>query len=208
MVDDDFDDFQAAPPSAGPTTANLAFTSAPAPAPIQAASPPVQQFQSNANLFSMLGSTTTTSPPPMTANRAPSYMGTAMTPAPAPNYSPSVMTPSNPVRTGSIGGAPATSAVTTPAAKPASSGNFDDLWTMSLGSSASKPQTPTTQTKSIQDLQREKAQAGIWGATQSQQGRPPMGAGFGSFGASSASGSTSNAAPPSSSSNGLDDLLL
>jgi epsin len=201
VVDDDFDDFQAAPLSAGPMSNNLAFTSAPA--PIQPMSPP-PQIQSNANLFNMLN-TTTTSPPPMTANKAPLFMGAPMTPAAVPNYSPSVMSPSHSAaRTGSIGGA---FAATTPAAKPASSsGNFDDLWSMSLGSS-NKPQTPTTQAKSMQDLQREKAQAGIWGA-QNQQGRPPMGTGFGSFGASSAAPSTSNAAPAASSGNGLDDLLF
>lgn len=97
------------------------------------------------------------------------------------------------MRTGSIGGAAAPGAA---AAKPASSG-FDDLWSMSLGSSASKPQTASTPAKSIQDLQKEKAQAGIWGANQ--------GAGFGAFGA--APSTTSSSAQPSASS-GLDDLLF
>lgn len=125
-----------------------------------------------------------------------------MTPTTAPNYTSPVMTPSGPLRQGSIGGASATA--TAPAAKPASSGGFDDLWTMSLGSAASKPQQGSTPAKSIQDLQKEKAQAAIW--SQGQQTRPPMGAGFGSFGGAPAA--ASNAAPPSSSGDGLDDLLF
>ena len=119
-----------------------------------------------------------------------------MTPTAAPNYTSPIMTPSSTTasRAGTLG-APAPAPT---AAKPASSGNFDDLWSMSLGSSTSKPQTNATPAKSIQDLQKEKAQAGIWGSGQAQ---PAMGAGFGSF-------ASSNAAPPSSSGNGLNDLLF
>lgn len=111
-----------------------------------------------------------------------------------------IMTPASTTtsRSGTLGGTLAPAA----AAKPAASSNFDDLWSMSLGSSASKPQTSAAPAKSIQDLQREKAQAGIWGA--GQQGKAPAGAGFGAFGAPA----LSNAAPPSSSGNGMDDLLF
>ena len=161
-------------------------------------SPPIvpQQGQPNANLFSMLAPTVTASPPPMAANRAPSYMGSTMTPTAAPNYTSPIMTPSSTAATRSNTlGAPAP----TTAAKPASSSNFDDLWSMSLGTSTSKPQAASTPAKSIQDLQREKAQAGIWGSGQGQQ---TMGAGFGAF------GSSSTAAPPSSSGNGINDLLF
>ncbi|EKM49789.1 uncharacterized protein PHACADRAFT_265480 [Phanerochaete carnosa HHB-10118-sp] len=218
LVDDDFDDFQAAPPSAGPATSNLAFLGsapiAPAAAPPKATSPPlVQQTpltpQPNASLFNMLSSTTTASPPPLQANRAPSYMGSgmgsAMTPTAVPNYTSPIMTPNAPARQGSFGGASTTS--TTQAAKPASSGGFDDLWTMSLGSAASKPQQSSTPAKSIQDIQKEKTQTAMWGS--GQQARPPMGAGFGSFGGAPAgASSTPSAAPPSSSGNGIDDLLF
>ena len=122
-----------------------------------------------------------------------------MTPTAAPNYTSPIMTPSSTTasRPGSVFGAPAPAQA---APKPASSGNFDDLWSMSLGTAASKPVAPAGPAKSIQDLQREKAQAGIWGSSQQ---RPPMGAPLGSFGAPA-----SNAAPPSSSGNGLDDLLF
>ncbi|GJE92639.1 ENTH-domain-containing protein [Phanerochaete sordida] len=204
LVDDDFDDFQAAPPSAGPAATFLGSTPA---APAKATSPPLPQ-QANANLFNMLSPATTSSPPPMQASRAPSYMGagmgSTMTPAAAPNYTSPIMTANAPARQSSFGGV--STAPTTPAARPASSaGGFDDLWSMSLGSSAPKPQQSSGPAKSIQDLQKEKAQAAIWG--QGQQARPPMAAGFGSFGSAPASGS-SNAAPPSSSGNGIDDLLF
>jgi epsin len=96
-----------------------------------------------------------------------------------------------------------------PAAAQAKSANFDDLWTMSLGgggggggssssSSVSKPGAATAG-KSIKDLEKEKAQAGIWGAQQKYVGGAPIPAAFG--------GGFGNAAPPSTSSGG-DDLLL
>lgn len=54
-------------------------------------------------------------------------------------------------------------------AMPSASVNFDDLWNMSLGSKASSSLAPSapgaaTATKSIKDLEREKAQANMWGA--------------------------------------------
>lgn len=196
VIDDDFADFQAAPvsPAAGSsaqrTTAGANILAATKPM-----SPPIAAQQPAQNLFNMLGSTTT-SPPPMTASRAPSYAAAPLAPT---AFSSSVMAP---MSTGSrAGSTPGTGPATSPAAKPASSGNFDDLWSMSLGTSVSKPQAQSTQAKSMQDLQKEKSQAGIWAT--SQQARPPMGSGFGSF----------NAAPSqpnqaSSSGNGLDDLLF
>ena len=53
--------------------------------------------------------------------------------------------------------------------------------------------------KSMKDLEKEKAQASIWGGA----GQKPA-SGFGAFGGAPAS----SAAPPSSSGNGLDDLLF
>lgn len=79
------------------------------------------------------------------------------------------------------------------------SANFDDLWSMSLGSSAklvSTTGTGTTAGKSIKDLEKEKAMAGLWG--QKPAGGSTGGA-FGSFGGMG--GATS-------SSSGGDDLLL
>ena len=89
------------------------------------------------------------------------------------------------------------SATKPPAAAQAKSANFDDLWSMSLGggnSSSAKPVAATVG-KSIKDLEKEKAQAGIWGGQQKAVGGAPPA--FGGFG---------NAAPPSTS--GGDDLLL
>ncbi|KAJ4482502.1 hypothetical protein J3R30DRAFT_3460099 [Lentinula aciculospora] len=84
--------------------------------------------------------------------------------------------------------------------KPASSANFDDLWSMSLGS---KPSTPTANTpvgsKSIKDIQNEKASAGLWASGSAKPPQPAMGSNaFGSFGSS---GGATN-------SGGGDDLLL
>ncbi|KAI0354799.1 ENTH-domain-containing protein [Trametes cingulata] len=227
-LDDDFDDFQSAPPSAAPaTTPSFLNSSAPAPVqPLQSTSQPQASAQSGNNaLFNMLSSggaaatlartpymsppavpmqnpmqnvmrpammssppPTMTSPPPMLAHQAPLV----------PNQG--VLTPASP---------PPRSVATSPAStgtqqKP-SAATFDDLWSMSLGSSTTAKSGGATggpQQKSIKDLEKEKAQAQIWGAGQN---KPPMGAGFGSFGGAPAS---SNAAPPASSGNALDDLLF
>ena len=60
----------------------------------------------------------------------------------------------------------------------------------------------TAQAHSIKDLEKEKVQAQIWGGN-----RPPAGAGSG-FGSFAGAPAASSAAPPSSSGNGLDDLLF
>jgi len=80
------------------------------------------------------------------------------------------------------------------------------LWTMSLGSAtAGKPGGGAAGAKSIRDLEKEKAQAGIWGAQ--NQMRPPAaaaaGGGFGSFVKSAVPSSGGGSAPT-----GADDLLL
>lgn len=84
------------------------------------------------------------------------------------------------------------------AAAPAASANFDDLWSLSLGTGATKPATGAAGSagKSIKDLEKEKAMAGLWGG-QKPSGGSNAGAGaggFGSFGNSTSSGG--------------DDLLL
>ncbi|KAI0793022.1 hypothetical protein BC629DRAFT_339498 [Irpex lacteus] len=201
-ADDDFADFQAAPisPAAtpGPTGAIPGFGAPLAPKP---ASPPIAQAsqQSSGNLFSMLGATTA-SPPPLAASRPPVYSPPAITPSAGPNYTSPILattlTPATASRTNSTTGVAAGKAP----AKPAASGNFDDLWSLGLGSSAtSKPSTPAAPAKSMQDLQKEKAQAGIWGASQQSQ----SGGAFGAFGSAA-----KPANQPASSGNGLDDLLF
>lgn len=127
---------------------------------------------------------TMTSPPPMMGRQTP------LVP------SQGIMSPTSP---------PPRSAATSPAAattQKAPAASFDDLWSMSLGSSTGKSTggAATPQQKSMKDIEKEKAQAQIWGG----QNKPPMGAGFGSF----AGAPASNAAPPSSSGNGFDDLLF
>ncbi|KAI0754529.1 hypothetical protein C8Q80DRAFT_1117209 [Daedaleopsis nitida] len=220
--DDDFDDFQSAPPSAAPTS-SLSFLNASAPAPTaptslppalaaQPLSPPAYQAQApaNNNLFSMLSTTAATpartsyASPPAAPMQSP--MQNVMRPmmASPPMGAPlvptsGVMSPTSP---------PPRASTTSPSVgaqqqKPAAS--FDDLWSMSLGSASSSTGKPAASgpQKSIKDLEKEKAQAQMWGG----QNRPPMGAGFGSFAGAPASGSSANAAPASSG-NGLDDLLF
>jgi len=116
-----------------------------------------------------------------------------------------------PTQTGNLfGGAPLANATpvrsmsAAPTSKPAAaqskptSSNFDELWSMSLGSS--KPAVPSTGAKSMKALEKEKAQATLWGsqATSSTGKTNDI---FGSFGnAGFGSGGKSNG--------GNDDLLL
>jgi epsin len=51
-------------------------------------------------------------------------------------------------------------------ANPAPQGNFDDLWKLGLGGVSQKPSTAvavSSTDKSIKDLEKDKANAGIWG---------------------------------------------
>jgi len=81
-----------------------------------------------------------------------------------------------------------------PTAPPVkNSSNFDDLWSLSLGSSSAA--TPAAGAgKSIKDLEKEKATNGLWGAGPKKASNTSTPAAFGTF----------NAAPPG----GVDDLLL
>jgi len=203
--DDDFADFQAAPPSA-PASATITATS---PAPSAAAKP---------SLMDLLASTPAA---PSPATYRPTQPAVQTQPFGAFN---TVLTPSSQVRPSSTpvgapsyAASPAMGAARSAVASPVgtgptplpgksakSGGGFDDLWSMSLGSAAtSKPSAPAGAGKSIRDLEKEKAQAGIWG-TQSQA-RPPAMGGFGSF-------VTTNAAAGSGVGGGApaeaDDLLL
>ena len=220
-LDDDFDDFQTAPPPAAPAN-NSFFSAAPAvptslPQPLAAQSftpPPAQP--ANNNLFNMLSSgvpATAARPPqnamqnagmmrPMMASPPPSMMGGAPL---VPNQP--VMAPTPPpgrAMTTSSGFAGAAPQQQQQQQKPAAS--FDDLWSMSLSSTSGKPAGSAApaaqQQKSIKDLEKEKAQAQMWGGA--GQNRPGS-SGFGAFGAP-----TSSATQPASSAsgNGLDDLLF
>lgn len=190
--DDDFADFQAAP------------SSPPATAPVTGKAKP--------NLMDLLASTAPSAsrsvPQPFGAPLAPAtsqQLRPSSTPATAPAYAAMpVMSPlsarstvTSPVNTGTKSSAVAST-------KLGGGGGFDDLWSMSLGSTAGgKPAGGAgAGTKSIRDLEKEKAQAGIWGV-QSQM-RPPASSatssgGFGSF---------AKPVAPSGESAGADDLLL
>ncbi|KAF9068587.1 hypothetical protein BDP27DRAFT_1224022 [Rhodocollybia butyracea] len=208
--DDDFADFQAAPTTPAAVPASV---TAPGPA-------------SKMNLMEMLNSTSArpqtmgfAQPPPMQAQNSAfstsgmgmgSNMGTGMGMggmAAGGMHRPSASLSSNnsfgaPMRPMSISGSstmsPAPSATSS---KPTSSANFDDLWSMSLGSKPSTPATGTGGNKSIKDIQNEKASANLWGSTQVKPQQPAMGTNaFGSFGGTS--GGVAN------NSGGADDLLL
>ncbi|KIM43082.1 hypothetical protein M413DRAFT_9870 [Hebeloma cylindrosporum] len=104
--------------------------------------------------------------------------------------------------TSSFSQQPAASAKPPAVAAPAKTANFDDLWSLSLGGpTAAKPSVAAGAGKSIKDLEKEKAMAGLWGGQQRPAGGiPPQAAAFGVFG---------NGAPASSSAaGGADDLLL
>ena len=215
--DDDFADFQAAPTSP-PATAPVTLATTPAPASSSAglfdvlgAAPasavptmqatmqrpvqPVQPVQSafSANSFTPLSPTSTgrkpTSPPPM-------GMGMGMGMGMQMNASRPTMTPTTP----SFGSTASTAAAVAGQKSASSAGGFDDLWNLSLGSS--KPSTPVTSApkKSIKDLEKEKAQASIWGGAQNGGSANA----FGGLGSSTGAAS----APAKSSSGGFDDLLL
>jgi len=180
---EDFDDFQAAPMSPQAQAPSLPSKST---APAKAAG----------GLFDLLDSTPAPAQaiysPPM--NMSPPMMGSpgqpqrpAMSAAPMQSFTSINSGMLSPTLT--AGPKFGTQAATPAAAsKPASGGAFDDLWSMSLGSSAAKPAAPAnTGNKSMLDLQREKAQSNLWGQ--------------------SASAGTGSAAKPASSST-FDDLLL
>jgi epsin len=75
---------------------------------------------------------------------------------------------------------------------------------MSLGSAAGgKPAGGAAAgSKSIRDLEKEKAQAGIWGAQNQMRSQAPASAATGAF------GSFVKPVAPSSGGDGADDLLL
>ncbi|KZT64169.1 ENTH-domain-containing protein [Daedalea quercina L-15889] len=237
-LDDDFDDFQTAPTvppvAAAPAAPVLAQPQPPhqmaaplfaqqAPlqsmtAPVQSMSPPIPSMspaqamrpgmasapQMNMNRMSMGSAgfaSMTASPATTTPARTP-----YMSPTSAP-MQPSIF-PSQPARANTM--SPPATTTTTGTPKPAASANFEDLWSMSLGggSSASKPGTPVAGAKSMKDLEREKAQTGIWGAAHA---RPASGSGgFGVFAGATGAGAPAapSSTPAAQAGNGLDDLLF
>lgn len=205
LDDDDFADFQAAPTSPAPaispaTTAPVTHNRGP--------SKPTLMDMLNSNTPSstianrstsntaaaqqaLFGATNVRSPP-VTQPTQNLFGGNVMastpmmSPTSPPSYQQQRVNTMSPKPMGAI----------TPAAKPAAatpkSANFDDLWNMSLGSSSAAAK-PAVAGKSMKDLEKEKAQSGLWGSA-----KPAQQPAFGTFG---------TAAPPSSNAGG-DDLLL
>ena len=203
--DDDFADFQAAPSSPPPAAAtNLAA------APVSGTTKP--------NLMDLLASTSTSASSRSVQSVQPQPFGTlnaALVPPSSQQLRPNSTPATAPAYTGMPVMSPmsARSAATSPVATGTTSsaatklgGGFDDLWSMSLGSATgSKPTSGAAAgAKSIRDLEKEKAQAGIWGVQ--SQVRPaapasvPAG-GFGSFAKPLAPSGGGESA-------GADDLLL
>jgi len=206
-LDDDFDDFVSAPIS--PTTTAAAPAQAPSNVPGQSAGAP------KLSLMDMLAQPTQPTKPAAPA-APPAYGGMSMGMGGGMNVmSPASSVPGAGARqpmgasmapTMGMGGARPTMGSSTPstnstAAKP-SGGGFEDLWTMSLGSS--KPSTPVggaSAGKSMQALQKEKTQAALFGGGASSGGAF---GGLGSMGGAQAPAKPSGGAPMS----GGDDLLL
>ena len=133
--------------------------------------------------------------PPVSSN--PSQFSSPMLPQLHPQQTNLLGGGSAPMKPTTMGGSRPSVSNSSPAAQTKSA-NFDDLWSMSIGggTSSSAKLNATTASKSIKDLEKEKAQAGIWGTQQKPVGGAPLPVGFGGFGN----------APPSTSGN--DDLLL
>ncbi|KAH9480380.1 ENTH domain-containing protein [Psilocybe cubensis] len=231
LDDDDFNDFQAAPIQAAPIqAASTPIAPAATKKPtlmdmLNSTSPPIQQQQQPVNTgfaqpstgFGMGMGMNMGINPGMgmgMAGGAPAGMGGMnmgmgghrQTPSysqPGQFSAPMAPTPMAPMKSTPSGFSPGSSMSPKPAggaAAPAKSANFDDLWSLSLGSTTtSKPAAGTG--KSIKDLEKEKAMAGLWGGQQQSGQAKPVGSAplpaFGGFG---------TAAPPSSAGN--DDLLL
>ncbi|KAG1715713.1 hypothetical protein ID866_1429 [Astraeus odoratus] len=195
--EDDFADFQAAPssPSVSSTSSKPSLMEMLKSTPPRAAPLPVASPAHGNTSFNLFGP----------SNRQPGIAQVA--PTPSNQWTTSrPLSPTGPARSVGVISMPnraSMSHTATPTSPPAKGlSGFEDLWSMSLGattSSSAGKSAPTA--KSIKDLEKEKAQAGIWAS--SQKSAPigmGMGNNLGSFGSSQAGGA--------SSSGGGDDLLL
>ncbi|KIJ17852.1 hypothetical protein PAXINDRAFT_167799 [Paxillus involutus ATCC 200175] len=211
--DDDFADFQAAPsptsPPARPTLMEMLNSSPPqvnrAPAPTMSTPSQVPRATSPPSYntsFSLLSPTT---------NNRQSQTFTTTPSAPVQNNLWASSRPLSPTAS-TVLTRPSTSAAPSrtptsgvPSRAPAKGlSGFEDLWSMSLGAPSSSSVGKSTVGKSIKDLEKEKAQAGIWAPTRKRG--PAMAAAMGA-----SMGSGLQPAKPggmSSLSDGGDDLLL
>lgn len=188
--DDDFDDFQSAAPSVQPS-ATLSFPSiaptATTTSSTQYAAPQPVSAPKAANLSDMVGFSSISPAPSSNATPinysafSPPTITQQSRPAPTtyqssqPNYFTSIQAPSTQAAPSSS----ATPGVKAPASKTSGGDAFGSLWsTASVG--IKKTSTPSTG-PALGQLAKEKATAGIWGASSSasstplsQQQRPPQ----------------------------------
>jgi len=187
--DDDFDDFQSATPpvqTSAPSFPSVAPPTATTTSSTQYASPQPVSAPKAANLSDLVGfnsispaTSTTATPinysafsPPAVAQQPPrptTYQGSQ------PNYFTSVQVPTAQSKPNS-----GASSVKSPGAKPTAGGDaFGSLWS-SASAGIKKTSTPTSGL-ALGQLAKEKASAGIWGATSSssaplqQQQKPAQG---------------------------------
>lgn len=182
---DDFDDFQAAPSAAAgghPTTAP----------------------NNNNNLFDLLDAVPTSAIPrtQQLSSAPPAY--TAQQPA-ISSFQP-VQQKQPAYASYTLNSSSTASSAAAPKPKP-SGGGFDDLWTTSLGSIGGVGVSPgaTSKNKSIQELEREKTMASLWGATTSPSPSTLTNAPRGP--ALPTMGSAAGSSKPTSSTTTFDDLL-
>lgn len=215
--DDDFADFQVAPTSpthsstsSKPTLLEMLGSSPPQPTatpPVAAAKSTITPSTFTNTSFNAFAAATTTAAKavntPVVAP-APSNLWAASRP-----LSPTSLSRTT-ARTSSAGNR-ASMSHTIPSAPTPSKGlsGFEDLWSMSLGSTSSAPGgKPSSNGKSIKDLEKAKAEAGIWASSQKPV-TAPIGMGGGAL-----SGSFGNLGPvkPGGASSAAggdgDDLLL
>lgn len=215
LLDDDFADFQAAPSSSSasstsskPTLMEMLNSSPPRVAPATtksaavASGKPPMAIPSFGNTTNALGATATTKQVVVTPG--------SVTPTPNNLWAASrPLSPTGPARstTSSVPNRASMSHASSAAASAKGLSGFEDLWSMSLGATSSGSMGNHASTgKSIKDLEKEKAQTGIWASSRKPPTGTPMGLGnamgnnFGSFGPAKTGGA--------SSSGGGDDLLL
>ncbi|KAG9235989.1 hypothetical protein BJ875DRAFT_249294 [Amylocarpus encephaloides] len=183
LDDDDFDDFQSATPSAqtpAPSNFSIPRPTATTTPNTQFAAPQPVSAPKQANLSDMVGfssispapSNISSAPvnysafsPPVVAQQPPkptAYQGSQ------PNYFTSVQAPVTAPVTKSAQGA---ASIKPASAKPASGGDaFGNLWSQA-SAGVKKTNTPT-QGPALGQLAKEKASAGIWGATPSSTSTP------------------------------------
>lgn len=172
---DDFDDFQSAPPG---SSAPIASTPAPKPA-----------ANANAGLFDLLNSSSTTTSSQQAQQRAPILSNPVQNYSYGQPLSPNYTKPSQPAMTARPSYTSGNSTTNPVVAKPSASSGFDDLWNTSIsGVGGAKNGNAAGGggggKKTMADLEREKAQNGLWGGGSGSgsgsgaQQKPPGGGAF------------------------------